>query len=151
MQDALRTLDKVILLVQQHGFNSRTSFSDEETANLEEGAVYLKAEDNVKATSEQSVENLEMTLDKSQNSSDISDTRDEDSNSFAREANHNKEVTVSPLPNVLKPFETNQVALSSYRNGTVEVNGFHENGLTEVKKLSNRRKHRLGCFGFNSG
>ncbi|KAK5845617.1 hypothetical protein PVK06_001811 [Gossypium arboreum] len=76
---------------------------------------------------------------------------DEDSNSFAREANHNKEVTVSPLPNVLKPFETNQVALSSYRNGTVEVNGFHENGLTEVKKLSNRRKHRLGCFGFNSG
>ncbi|MBA0850276.1 hypothetical protein Goshw_027746 [Gossypium schwendimanii] len=149
VQDALRTLDKVISLVRQHGFNSRTSFSDEETANLEEGAVYLKAEDNVKATSEQFAENLEMTLDKSQNSSDINDTRDEDSNSFAREANHNKEVPVSPLPNVSKP--TNQVALSSYRNGTVEVNGFHENGLSEVKKLSNRRKHRLGCFGFNSG
>ncbi|KAB2045239.1 hypothetical protein ES319_D01G146700v1 [Gossypium barbadense] len=149
VQDALRTLDKVISLVQQHGFNSRTSFSDEETANLEEGAVYLKAEDNVKATSEQFAENLEMTLDKSQNSSDINDTRDEDSNSFAREANHNKEVPVSPLPNVSKP--NNQVALSFYRNGTVEVNGFHENGLSEVKKLSNRRKHRLGCFGFNSG
>ncbi|PPE00602.1 hypothetical protein GOBAR_DD02383 [Gossypium barbadense] len=149
VQDALRTLDKVISLVQQHGFNSRTSFSDEETANLEEGAVYLKAEDNVKATSEQFAENLEMTLDKSQNSSDINDTRDEDSNSFAREANHNEEVPVSPLPNVSKP--NNQVALSFYRNGTVEVNGFHENGLSEVKKLSNRRKHRLGCFGFNSG
>lgn len=63
--------------------------------------------------------------------------RVEDSNSFTREANHNNEVPVSPLPNVSKPFETNRVALSSYRNGTVEVNGFHENGLSEVKKLSN--------------
>lgn len=35
VEDALRTLDKVISIARQHGFNSQTNSSNEEIANLE--------------------------------------------------------------------------------------------------------------------
>ncbi|KAK8546228.1 hypothetical protein V6N13_067454 [Hibiscus sabdariffa] len=162
VEDALRTLEKVISVVRQHGYNARSSsstFCDEETANSEgvvknlihaaDDNANLKAEVDVKAHSKEFVLNLETPLEKSRNTSN--DTRHEDSNSIAREVNHNKVVPASPRANVSEPMETNQVALSSYRNGTIKANVLHENGLNEDKKLSNRRKHRLGCFSLSYG
>ncbi|KAK8651300.1 hypothetical protein V6N13_140907 [Hibiscus sabdariffa] len=164
VEDALRTLEKVISVVRQHGYNARSSsstFCDEEMANSEgvvknliyaaDDNVNLKAEVDVKAHSKEFVLNLETPSEKSRNSSDINDTSHEDSNSFAREVNHNKVVPASPRANVSEPKETNQIALSSYGHGTIKANGFHENGLNEVKKSSNRRKHRLGCFSLSYG
>ncbi|XWS66582.1 hypothetical protein CRYUN_Cryun05aG0212000 [Craigia yunnanensis] len=161
VEEALGTLEKAISIIRQYGFNAQSrssSFSTEETANLEEGAVkdlayaaddsvYLKVEVAAEAASKKFVENLEMTSDDSRNSSDINDTRAAGSKSFSREVNHDKIVSASPQQNVSKPIETNQVALNSYGNGIIKANGFHENGLNEVKKLSNRRKHRFCCFG----
>ncbi|XP_022743163.1 uncharacterized protein LOC111294196 isoform X2 [Durio zibethinus] len=165
VDEALGMLEKAISIVRQYGFNAQSrssSFSDEETANLEEGAVKdlayaaydnvcLKDEVAVEAASRKLVENLEMTSDDSRNNSDINVTRSAGSNSFAREVNHNKVVPASPQQNVSIPVETNQVALNSYGNGTIEANGFHENGPNEVKQSSNWRKHRFCCFGFYSG
>ncbi|XVF07497.1 hypothetical protein REPUB_Repub06bG0144100 [Reevesia pubescens] len=165
VEEALGTLEKAISIVRQYGFNAQSrssSFSDEEAPNLEEVAVKVStyvAEDNVdskmkvglEATSKKFAENLEMTSDDYSDNSDINDTRAAGSNSFSREVNHNKVVPASPQQNVSIPIETNQVALNSYGNGTIKANGFHENGLNDVKKLSNWRKHRFCCFGFYSG
>ncbi|GMI84810.1 hypothetical protein HRI_002150300 [Hibiscus trionum] len=164
VEDALRTLEKVISVVRQDGFNSRSSsstFCDEEMSNSEgvmknltyaaDGDANLKVEVDVKAYSKEFVLNPEMTSEKSRNSSDINDTRHEDSNSFAREVNHDKVVPASPRANASKPMATNKVALSSYGNGTIKANVFHENGLNEVRKASNRRKNRLGCFRLSYG
>ncbi|XVE75842.1 hypothetical protein DITRI_Ditri12bG0123900 [Diplodiscus trichospermus] len=153
VEEALGTLEKAISIIRQYGFNAQSrssSFSGEETANLEEGAVKdlayaadedvsLKVDVPVEATSKKFEENLEMTSDESKNSNDINNTRSAGSNSFSREVNHNKVVPASPQQNVSIPVETNQVALNSYRNG------FHENGLNEAKKLKaekmyNRKK-----------
>ncbi|XP_039027750.1 uncharacterized protein LOC120161594 [Hibiscus syriacus] len=81
--------------------------------------VNLKAKVDVKAHSKEFVSNLEMTSEKSRNSSEINDTRHEDSSSLAMEANHNKVVLGSPQTNV-------PVALSSYGNGIIKADGFYE-------------------------
>ncbi|XWS59351.1 hypothetical protein CRYUN_Cryun08bG0114100 [Craigia yunnanensis] len=165
VEEALGTLEKAISILQQNGFNAQnrsSSFSDEETPNSEEGAakdstyagednVCLKVEVGLEAATRKFAENLEMTSDDSRNSNDINDTRSAGSNSVSREVNHNKVVPASPQQNVSIPIETNQVVLNSYGNGTIKANGFHENGLNDVKKLSNWRKHRFCCFSFYSG
>ncbi|XVF76052.1 hypothetical protein PTKIN_Ptkin13bG0235700 [Pterospermum kingtungense] len=162
VEDALGILEKAISMVHQNGFNAQSgssSFSDEETVTLEERAVKdlayaaednvcLKAEVAVESASKKFVEKLEMTPDESRSSTDINDTRAAESNSFSREVNHNKVVPASPQQNVSIPIETNRVALNSYENGTINANGFHENGVNEIKKLNNQRKHRFCCFGF---
>ncbi|KAE8732683.1 Calcium-dependent protein kinase 1 [Hibiscus syriacus] len=164
VEDALRTLEKVISVARQHGFNPRSSSStlcDEEMVNSEGGvknSIYAADEDvNLKAVvedeahSKEIVLNLETTSEKSRNSSENNCTRHLDSSSLAKEVNHDIVVQGSPRPNVSKPMETNQVALSSYGNGTIKANGFYEHDLNEVKKSSSWRKHRLGCFSLSSG
>ncbi|XVF55900.1 hypothetical protein PTKIN_Ptkin06aG0073500 [Pterospermum kingtungense] len=162
VEEALGTLEKAISVVRQYGFNaqnrsSSSSLSDGETPNLEEGALKettytakgndcLKDEVGLEAASKKFAENPEMISDDSMNSSDNNDTRIAGSNSVSKEVTHNKVVPASPQQNVSIPMETNLVALNSYGNGTTKANGFHENGLNEVKKLSNRRKHKLCCF-----
>ncbi|XVE96252.1 hypothetical protein REPUB_Repub02eG0205300 [Reevesia pubescens] len=165
VEEALGTLEKAISIVRQYGFNAQSrssSFCDEETPNLEDGAakdstyvaeddVCSKVEVGLKGASKKYAENLEMTSDDSRSSSDINERRSAGSNSVSREVNHNKVVPASPQQNVSIPIETNQVSLNSYGNGTIKANGFHENGLKNVKKLSNWRKHRFCCFGIYSG
>ncbi|XP_022766929.1 uncharacterized protein LOC111311636 isoform X2 [Durio zibethinus] len=165
VEEALGTLEKAISKIQQYRHNAQSrssSFSDEEALYLEEGAVKdstYSAEDNVcskvevglEAASKKFSENLEMTSDDSRNGSDINDTRSAGSNSLLREVNHNQVIQASPQQNVSVPTETNHVALNSYENGTIKANRYHENGLNDVKKLSNWRKHRFCCFSFYSG
>ncbi|KAE8711145.1 hypothetical protein F3Y22_tig00110303pilonHSYRG00339 [Hibiscus syriacus] len=127
VEDALRTLEKVISVARQHGFNLRSN----EDVNLkaEDEDVNLKAVVDVKAHSKEFVLNLEMTSEKSWNSGETNGTRHLDSSSLAKEVNHNKVVLGSPWPNVSKPMESNRVALSSYGNGTIKANGFYENEI----------------------
>ncbi|XVE61360.1 hypothetical protein DITRI_Ditri06bG0033300 [Diplodiscus trichospermus] len=167
LEEALGTLEKAIAIAQQYGFNAQSrssSFPDEKTLYLEENAVKnstdavednvcLKVENGLQAASIKFEENLEMASDDSGNSIDINATRYAGSNSASRGVNHNKVVpAASPQQNVsLLPTETNQVALNSHGNGTIKANGFHENGVKDVKRLSNWRRQRICCFfGFHS-
>ncbi|XP_017977567.1 PREDICTED: uncharacterized protein LOC18598446 [Theobroma cacao] len=157
VEEALGTLEKAISIVRQYGFNAQSrssSFSDEEPPTLEEGAVEdlayaadgkvcLKVQVGVEAAS---IKVAERTLHDSRNSSDINNTRSAGSNSFSREVNHKKVAPATPQQNVSIPVVTNQVALNS-----IKANGFHENGVHDVKNSTNWRKHRFCCFGFHSG
>ncbi|KAE8689960.1 Mitotic checkpoint serine/threonine-protein kinase BUB1, putative isoform 2 [Hibiscus syriacus] len=165
VDEALRTLEKAISIVRRYRFNNvqsrSSSFSNEETPNIEESAVKdstYGTEDNASLEVEvghdagsKKVENLATTLDDSKNSYDINDTRSARSNSLSREVNHNKVVPTSPQQNVIIPVETNQVGFNPHENGTFTANGFREKGVNDVEKLSKWRKHRFCCFGFYSG
>lgn len=88
-EEALGTLEKAISIVRQYGFNGQnrsSSYSDEGTPNLEEGAVKetttaakqnvcLKDEFGLEAASKKFAEKLEMISDDSMYSSDNNDTR----------------------------------------------------------------------------
>ncbi|GLT38518.1 hypothetical protein SLA2020_127620 [Shorea laevis] len=158
VEQALLTLDKVISMVREYGFNGQKKLSSsgfpEDSPDSEKSVVnnlISKADDGDCSRGEVCIETSkkeveERTLHDSRNTRTINDVR---SNSFSREANHNRIAPASsPLQDILNLPKTNRSATSSPRNQATDANGIHENG---VKKPTNfLKKYRFCCFSFKS-
>ncbi|GKU91122.1 hypothetical protein SLEP1_g5039 [Rubroshorea leprosula] len=158
VEQALVTLDKVISMVREYGLNGQKKLSSfgfpEDSPDSEKSVVnnlISKADDGDCSRGEVCIETSkkeveERTLPNSRNTTPINDVR---SNSFSREANHNRIAPASsPLQDILNLAKTNHSAPSSPRNQTTDANGIHENG---VKKPTNSlKKYRFCCFSFKS-
>uniref|UniRef100_A0A2N9FPL5 START domain-containing protein n=1 Tax=Fagus sylvatica TaxID=28930 RepID=A0A2N9FPL5_FAGSY len=132
VEQALGTLEKVISMVREYGFNAQTRFSSgvtsEEPPIMEKGLL----KDSNSSEDERVCSNGEVIVEVSKkeiiertsqeqprNSSSNHSFRRAGSNSHSREVNHNKVAPASPEQYVSVPSEANQVALCSPGNGNV--------------------------------
>ncbi|KAE8125254.1 hypothetical protein FH972_020085 [Carpinus fangiana] len=176
VEQALGTLEKVISVFQEHGFNAQTGcssgFTGEDPPNMEKGLVKnsnSSKDDRVCSNGEVNLgvsekESTERTSqERPRNSSSNQSFRRPGSNSHSKEVNHNKVAPASPEQPLSVPREATQVALCSTGNGATEVllsldQNTHDitqtntepNGLHESsldeEKSSKQKKHRYCCF-----
>ncbi|XP_059668630.1 uncharacterized protein LOC132313728 [Cornus florida] len=162
VEQALGTLEKVISIFKEYGFNPKTRslhrFTNNDFQNLEESAVNeSKSSNNSQICSNVGVrveaskdEMVERTSYEPRNSSGSQASRCAGSNSYSKEANHNRIAPVSPDPN-----ETHQTALCSSEaettNGnklvSTDANGIHKSSPNKGKN----KKARFCCFNLISG
>ncbi|KAG2683136.1 hypothetical protein I3760_10G019100 [Carya illinoinensis] len=175
VEQALGTLEKIILVVREYGFNAQrgisSGFNGKEPPNREEGLTTHSNSSNPKSVIDDEV-SLEVpkteivnqtSQDQPRNSVSNHSFRHAGSNSLLREANHNKIAPASPEQHLLVPGEGPQVALGSSSNRTTEVqtldessydikqmstkaNGIHEMSLNREEKSSRQKKNWLCCF-----
>ncbi|XP_057976871.1 uncharacterized protein LOC131163991 isoform X2 [Malania oleifera] len=180
VENALETLDKIISLVQNVGFNAQSRFPYGIT-NEKLSTIGRNAEKELVSSKDTSCSNggpcievsnnelVEKTAHDSRNSCGIYELRHLGSNSYAREGNHNRIAPASPEQNLSVPFETHQVAVcSSYRGDkteepivdknkehnkqlSAEANGIQENILNaKKKKLKQQKTGLICCLPFSS-
>uniref|UniRef100_A0A5B6ZA46 START domain-containing protein n=1 Tax=Davidia involucrata TaxID=16924 RepID=A0A5B6ZA46_DAVIN len=178
VEQALETLDKIISIFRENIFNPETrslpSFINEEFLNLEKSVV----KDSESSEDGQSClnggfcagvtknETVERISYEPKNSSGSCGSRRMGSNSYLREANHNRVAPASSeeqLPNLI-PSETHRIALCSSENETTEAptldktinggkmvnadaNDIYENSPNKGKN----KKLRFCCLHFTSG
>ncbi|XP_031397498.1 uncharacterized protein LOC116208286 isoform X2 [Punica granatum] len=168
VEQALGTLEKVIALVREHGWNaySRPSSNEEEPEYHEEAEVEKSTPadwrtslgDQVAIEVQNKEKTGEIYSDEPRNSSSSHSLRSKKSNSL-REVTHNKVAPASPVENLVVPGQINQVTLYSIEKGKAEgpdhvlndpvIIGeeIKENDTDGGKKSRNRRrKYRLCCF-----
>ncbi|XP_041027835.1 uncharacterized protein LOC121267823 isoform X1 [Juglans microcarpa x Juglans regia] len=175
VEQALGTLENIILVVREYGFNAQrgisSGFNGKEPPKMEEGLTTHSNFSNPESVcdGEVSLELPKMEIinqtskDQPRNSASNHSFRHAESNSLSREANHNKIAPASPEQHLLVPVEDTQVALGSSANRTTEVqtldhssydikqmstkaNGIHEMSLNGEEKSSRQKKHWLCCF-----
>lgn len=168
VEQALGTLDKVISVFRERGFNAETGFSSgfvgEQPPNVKKGLVRdsnSSKDDTVCSNGEVSLdipkrESIERTSqERARNSSSNHSIRRTGSNSHSKEVNHNKVAPASPEPFLSVPSQDAQIGFGSTGIVAAEVvtldqtnsvcNGIHE-GASNEDKSNRQKKHRLCCF-----
>lgn len=164
VNQALGILEKVISVFREYGFHPETKslpgFTDGKFLNLEEDAKELKsAEDNQIFSN--GGDCAERNSHEARNSSSSHGSRLKTSNSYAREAIHNR---IAPEEDIHNPIEAHQTALCSSKDQTTEAAALEKttNGDGQVTSEANdisasvltkrkSKKMRFCCLHFLSG
>ncbi|KAF5473964.1 hypothetical protein F2P56_005910 [Juglans regia] len=166
VEQALGTLEKVISVIREYGFNAQTGFSSGLTSKEPPYMEVLTKDSNF--NDEVILEVLEKeiidgtSLERPRNSSSNHSFRHARSNSLPREVNHNKILLASTeqeqylsVPNEATQVTPNgttevqaldQSAHDIKQKTSTEANGIQESSLNGEEKSSGQKKHRLCCF-----
>lgn len=175
VEQALGTLEKVISMVREYGFNTKIesfigirrertpdednavkdskSLEDDRVCSDHEARVEVEKEVSGKTSSKKSVKNQ----------SSVDNSRQGGSNSFSKEVNHNRIAPASPEQKLLVPPcdpNTDPIDSSSAKDGPTQIpisdhitrnnkepNGVHKNNLIGGKNFSKQKSLWLCCFG----
>ncbi|KAL5545671.1 hypothetical protein UlMin_005358 [Ulmus minor] len=175
VEEALGTLEKVINMVREYGFNPRMQSASDSTNNKESTSLEEEEEEEclsveVHIEDEKEVIETNSSHESVRNSSVMNNSRHGGSSSLSKEINHNKIAPASPTQelSLLSDTNTNQVALHSTKDPATpetpilnhslqtkhlqtkhsnsEMNGFHGSSPDGGKKKSKQKKRRFWCF-----